>query len=300
MTKYYLLAILFIYVKFCAGQVFVNQNSNGANNGTSWENAYVDLDLAINNTDSNEIWVAKGIYKPSTGVTGAVPGDPRESTFSLKKNVAIYGGFIGNESIRSERDWQKNTTILSGNIGEETDSLDNTYHVVSAEFEVLDTLTILDGLTIRDGYSNDIDGGAGIFIESGGSLIIRNCIIENNYSEGDGGGLYVVFSNPIIENNLFKNNQAFRGGGVYLYYSNAIVKQNEIVNNKADNFERVGSTALYGGGIYVSIYSCPIIKNNLIKGNFALYEGGGVNIDNNYHTVFEGNQVIENSSNKGG
>jgi hypothetical protein len=32
----------------------------------------------------------------------------------MKNGVAIYGGFIGNETLLSERNWGANVTILSG------------------------------------------------------------------------------------------------------------------------------------------------------------------------------------------
>ena len=283
-------------------QVYVKYDATGLNNGTSWKDAFVDLDSAINVTSSSSIWVSAGIYKPSTNLQGETPSNEREKTFRLKENIAIYGGFSGSEINLSDRDWNLNKTILSGDIGIEGDSTDNTYHVISAENAHLDLSTILDGLTIRDGYSYSQRSGAGIYVNqtSGGKFIIRNCIIEKNYSYRDGGGLYIFNSDPIIENNIFRNNQAFEGGGMYLYYSDAIVQNNEIVNNRADNYHNIGSSALSGGGMYIFSYSSPTLKNNLIQSNFARYEGGGVTINSNYHTVFEGNQVLENTSENGG
>ena len=247
---YLVLLVISIQIK---AQIYVKHDAIGLNDGTSWKNAFVDLDSAINATSSGQIWVAAGIYKPSTNLQGGTPLNEREKTFRLKKNVAIYGGFNGSEINFSDRDWNQNKTILSGDIGTEGDSTDNTYHVVSSEYANLDLSTILDGLIIRDGYSYSQYSGAGIYVNqtSGGKFIIRNCIVENNYSFREGGGLYVFNSHPIIENNIFRNNQAFKGGAIYLYHSDAIVQGNQIINNKADNYQNVGSTALSGGGIYI-------------------------------------------------
>lgn len=295
------LFLIGISVKIGA-QVYVKHDATGLNNGTSWEDAFVDLDSAINVTSIGEIWVSAGVYKPSTNLQGKIPSDKRENTFRLKENIAIYGGFNGSEDKLSDRDWKLNKTILSGDIGIQGDITDNTYHVVSAENAHLDLSTVLDGLIIRDGCSYFPKNGAGIYVNQtyGGEFILRNCIIENNYAYGDGGGLYVFNTAPIIENNIFRNNQAFNGGGMCLNYSNALVQNNEIVNNRADNYNNVSSTALSGGGIHISYYSSPIIKNNLIRGNLARYKGGGVSINSNYHTVFEGNKVLGNASQNGG
>jgi parallel beta-helix repeat protein len=283
-------------------QVFVKSNATGLNDGTSWQNAYTDLSIAINNTSSGEIWVAAGIYKPSTDLSGNTPTDNRLKTFRLKENLAIYGGFTGNEEQIDQRDWKTNQTVLSGDIGVENNNIDNCIHVVSAEFARLNQQTILDGVTVKHGYSYSQYNGAGIYVNqtSGGTFIVRNCIIENNSSYRGGGGLYVFNSNPIIENNIFRNNQAFEGGAMYLHYSNALVRNNEITNNKADNYANVSSSSLSGGGVYIGSYSSPHLTNNVIKNNYAKYEGGGASINSNYHTVFEGNLIIGNTSRDGG
>ena len=303
-----LLILFFSYNNVLSQVIFVNKNAVGLNNGTSWENAYTDLSNAINNTSNGEIWVAKGVYNPSTDKAGAIPTDEKLKTFRLKINIAIYGGFDGTESSLNQRNWKNNPTVLSGDIGIVGDETDNIRHVVYAEYIHLDSNTILDGLTISDGYSYDEyfgeEDGAGIFVNqtSSGSFILKNCIIENNSSFGNGGGLCVTSCSPIIENNIFRNNKAFNGGAIYLYYSNAVISKNQIIDNKVDNYENLGlgSSSLSGGGIYVSSYSSPEISNNLIKNNFAGLEGGGLAIKTNYHTVFKNNIVEENTSEKGG
>src|SRR5512143_271452 len=67
--------------------IYVNAAAAGANNGTSWANAYKNLKTAIASASAGkEIWVAKGTYKP---------GSHRTDSFALKNGVAIYGGFVG-------------------------------------------------------------------------------------------------------------------------------------------------------------------------------------------------------------
>lgn len=291
-----IILLLFLSHHNLYSQVFVKHDATGMNDGNSWENAYNDLDFAIENTVSGDIWVSSGVYKPSTDLSGEVPSDDRLKTFRLKKDIAIYGGFIGTETELDQRDWINNETILTGDIGIEGDFTDNVRHVVSSEYVDLDINTKLDGLTISDG--NAQYNGAGIYVNqtSGGQFVLMNCIIENNYSTGEGGGLYVFNCDPIIDNNIFRNNQSHRGGALYIYYSDALITNNEITNNHAEG----GSTALSGGGIYVSSYSSPTIRKNVIDSNSSVYEGGGVTIESNYHTIFEANLVINNTSENGG
>ena len=58
----------------------------------------------------DQIWVAAGTHTPTTGLD-------RNTTFSLKNDVAIYGGFAGTETGLNERNINNNVTILSGEIG---------------------------------------------------------------------------------------------------------------------------------------------------------------------------------------
>src|SRR5882672_11897047 len=78
---------------------YVKANATGSNNGTSWANAYTDLQSALEAaqaTDGGQIWVAAGTYKPSRDENGnnsfpAYTGN----TFRLRRKVSMYGGFVG-------------------------------------------------------------------------------------------------------------------------------------------------------------------------------------------------------------
>ncbi len=59
--------------------VKVNAAAVGANNGTSWADAYTDLQTALTNTSSGVIWVVAGTYYPGASGVNA-------STFTLKNN----------------------------------------------------------------------------------------------------------------------------------------------------------------------------------------------------------------------
>ncbi|MFZ4572631.1 MAG: IPT/TIG domain-containing protein, partial [Bacteroidales bacterium] len=105
------------------GVIYVNASATGANNGSSWTDAYTSLQTAITSAfSSQQIWVAAGTYKP-TATTD------RTISFVMKEGVAIYGGFAGTETLLTDRAPSVNVTILSGEIGAAGTS-DNSYHVV--------------------------------------------------------------------------------------------------------------------------------------------------------------------------
>jgi len=306
MNKYLLFTVVFLMITFNSTSqiVYVKQNATGLNDGTSWQNAYTNLSTAINSTSDGQIWVTAGTYFPTTDLNGKIPINPRLNTFKLKANIAIYGGFSGVETNINQRNWINHPTILSGNIGDVNVIQDNILHVLSCEYEQLTVSTILDGLTIKNGYSMSLDGGdigngGGIYVfqTSGGSFQIKNCIIEENYAEGYGGGLYISNNNPIIENSIFRNNASYSAGAMYLIYGKVIVSNCQIYNNYATG------NALHwgeGGGIYLASYSEIKIFNCFISDNNAAYKGGGMYNNSNYKCTFNNNILSGNRSRDGG
>lgn len=80
-----------------AGIIYVDANAAGANTGSSWTDAYNDLQDALADANSGDlIWVAEGTYKPDQ-VGGKTPGD-QYATFGLINGVGVYGGFAGYEN----------------------------------------------------------------------------------------------------------------------------------------------------------------------------------------------------------
>jgi len=95
--------------------IYVNSQAAGANDGTSWTDAYADLQDALDDVRANdgcpcEIWIAGGIYKPDRGT-----GDPALA-FEPPGNVSLFGGFAGWEECVDQRDRVSNETILSGDL----------------------------------------------------------------------------------------------------------------------------------------------------------------------------------------
>jgi hypothetical protein len=91
--------------------IYVHAGVVGANDGSSWEDAFCDLQDALAVAEhGGEIWVAAGVYKPDRGT-----GDPWMS-FELLDGVDLYGGFAGHEAHRHQRDPTQHETILSGDL----------------------------------------------------------------------------------------------------------------------------------------------------------------------------------------
>ncbi|MCP4590535.1 MAG: hypothetical protein GY842_07315, partial [bacterium] len=149
--------------------------------------------------------------------------------FVLESGVYIYGGFAGTETDRDQRDPATNETILSGNIGNDAQYTNNSYHVV-----VGGDGTTLDGFTVTEGFASgegDHSRGAGMF-NDGVDVTIDNCQFVNNATGdgpngtsglpdvpptaggdgGHGGAIYNRSSTLLISNTVFQDNTTGRGG----------------------------------------------------------------------------------------
>lgn len=247
--------------------VYVSAAATGANNGTSWTNAYTDLQTAlIAAASGTTIEVGQGTYKPTSSTD-------RTISFELKIGVSIYGGYAGTgQSNPDARSVWLYPTILSGDIGTQGDNADNSYHVVTANNT--DSTALLDGFTITKGNatgsSNNNDEGGGIF-EIFGNATINDCTISANASSDSGGGVTNIYSSPTFTNCTISGNTAgARGGGLYDYQSTPTLTDCTISTN----------TAHEGGGISNKKSSDPVISQCTLSGNTATAGGAISNYSN--------------------
>ncbi len=269
-----------------------NSLISGADDGSSWPNAYRSLSDALGHpgiTADDQVWVHGNTgrdYKPDPAGGSAA----RTDTFSVPNGVRLYGGFDGTEGSFDDRAGLFADTVLSGGILTGTVT-DNCYHVVTVEGggdpTVVDGFVIekgyadgsgtdqargagliaagghalLENLTIQDHYAEA--GGAGIFF-NGGQLDMVFCRIDDNVTSGQGGGLWVlgVEATSYVYNTVFEDNNACQGGGVFVQIP---YEENKYIFAQCllfDNF------AGYGGGAYLDINSssewrdCTFAFNN--------------------------------------
>ncbi|AWV98729.1 choice-of-anchor Q domain-containing protein [Arcticibacterium luteifluviistationis] len=268
----------------------------GLADGTSWTNAYSDIQSVLETFESDcanyKVWVAKGTYYPTSGSDQSI-------SFELKNNLAIYGGFEGTETALSQRNITNYPTILSGDLGTINDNSDNSYHVVKGE-NILQT-AILDGFIVKNGNaqtaatitsgggilglnskaiiqnctveSNSAVSGAGIFLSSASSSKIINCIFKNNAALTDGGGVAGSNNSCSFTNCLFVNNTAAtNGGAIHSSNSNMAFVNSTFTKNNAT----VGD-AVYVDGTSPTITN-SIFWNNLNTSASDIYPTSGLNV----------------------
>ncbi|MCP4453920.1 MAG: right-handed parallel beta-helix repeat-containing protein, partial [Planctomycetes bacterium] len=196
--------------------LYVDQRAIGLNNGSAWDQAFTDLQQALDMAQpGDEIRMATGVYTPAEP-----DGDPN-ATFLLASGAVVKGGYAGGGA-DDPNDWDVNAypTVLSGDLngndGEDWSFReDNVFHVVTAVGT--DANTVMEGLTIADGHAFEGDrayipwldpnsrGFEGTEQSSGGGLLIRNtrpdeasvmtlkhCIFQDNTSLFGGAALFIL------------------------------------------------------------------------------------------------------------
>jgi hypothetical protein len=249
---------------------YVKANATGSNDGTSWANAYTDLNNAITQASAgSEFWVAAGTYKPD--------GTYRSNSITINKDLKIYGGFAATETALYQRDWVANETILSGDIGTVGSDADNSYWVS----RISNSSAVLDGFTVTKGRGANTDG-AGTYI-SGYSPTIRNCTYKDNITDGgdaDGGGIHCWNASPTVIGCLFIDNEAGDDGGAVCNKSGSSGKYiNCAFYSNAAQGDNAGRSD--GGAIFNTasetypVASNPTFVNCAIAGNSTARDGGG-------------------------
>lgn len=271
---------------------YVDKSAIGANNGTSWTDAYNDLQLAVHDTGCIEIWTAKGIYKPGVAKTDA---------FRPRAGAKLYGGFAGTETDLAQRSADviaANPTVLSGDI-DNNDATDAN-GVVQDAAQIAGTNSvnvILMNNAPATGYGADtvIDG----FIVTAGDA----------GSGANGGGLRCDASLAMLSCNFTLNNLVFSGnrggGGGALSLSSSAGTANTVVSKVLFRGNRAIGAGASGGAVFLSASTAPgrvspVFSNVIFSGNSSSNWGGAIDLNVNQGTVtptFDNATFSANTSN---
>jgi predicted outer membrane repeat protein len=136
----------------------------------------------------------------------------------------------------------------------------------------LDTATKINLVLKIPDAVNDTILADSVFSTKQGSQL-SYCRFEYSTSEAKaqpyvfGGAIYIYrYSNLLINNCIFENNNAYAGGAIYCKEAAPILLYNKILKCKAQS----------SGGAMVFIHSAPVVMNNTITDNVSGYNGGAI------------------------
>jgi hypothetical protein len=267
-----------------ADVVYVSASAAGANDGSSWNDAFTNFSVALGAAQAgDEIWAAMATYPV-----------PDEAGFIAPAGVSLYGGFVGNETSIDQR-LPANRTHLTG------------YNpVVSPIVLTINDPTrgtVIDGFRFDGTLTSDHDGG-GLAVY-GGTVAVHNCLFIDNIA-GSGAGAFLSSVHATFTDCEFDNNfcQVGDGGGIEAVGTGSLTVSNcHFHDNLArELFGVVGR----GGGIFADAGIVLDVRDCLFENNRAynlgldlVATGGGIaNLSPNAH--IENCSFIRNDATLGG
>ena len=299
------------------GIIYVDLDATGYNNGTSWDDAYTDLQGALARVRmcpgaATAIWVAAGTYKPTESPSES------DATFELIDGIDMYahfGGVGAYETTIGERDFDNpaNETRLDGQIG--TSAWQAVRYVVTAE-NITDL--VFDGFTVRGGYN-----GAGILIDEcpNADLRIVRCRVEDNHQYGiqssadaesasqfelqdcavvgnSTHGVVCSRSCPLIVGTTFDgDNQTQRGisasqSAVYVYDS--VVNKHTASGIYANDADLVMEDCSIGENLGDGVWSVSFCYVDIARSVISSNGLAGIYLENSLETRITNNWIYDN------
>jgi Domain of unknown function (DUF4394)/CHRD domain len=282
-------------------RIYVDANAAGGT-GSSWSCAMKELSAAITMANANpaikSIWVADGVYKPTTGTDRTI------SMTTLRADLKILGGFAGGEANEVDANPSLNPTIISGDIGVANDMTDNSYRLLNIGGRAASPSgLVIDGFIFEkanadapgDGdrsvgpaihsylvststpvnisrtiFRNNYGRATGAIFLHQTNVTFDNCRFVGNTTNGSGGGVLVYQASPLFNNCVFAGNSATNaGGGFYGNYGTATFSKTTFSVNSAGT----------GGGIYLNRYT-GTITNSVFNANTSISGGGALFVHN--------------------
>lgn len=298
------------------GVWYVDSDVTTSGTGTSWDEALETIEEAVSNAIAgDEIWVKAGTYTPTGGAVIA----PLHITVA---NVGLYGGFAGGESLREQRDWLANETIINGG-----DTFTRTIHVSDAGGgATIDGFTITHGGTTAALEFFSVSGVNTVAnckftansknsVKNTGSdlQVLRSSFVSNTYNALNTGGPGAVLT---VRDSLFKDNTATAlsalnstsvdrcrfignsttgpGAGIAVYSSvDYVTVANSLFVGNVGNTSN--NPSYPGGAIYVNFSGLLAVKNSTFYGNSssgATGSGGAIGAIDWYSAFTVDNSIL--------
>jgi len=278
----------------CRSRLHVDADAPPGGDGKSWATAYDDLRLALEEAQQFvedcrlarvEVWVAEGVYRP------APPSGSKSARFDAVQ-VALYGGFVGDEDSLEQRDWVAHPTVLSGDLdGDDQPGFvntdDNTENVLVTGDDP-GAASILDGFTVQGAYGSRALQGR---------LEVKNCLVRSNFSTYLAAGIYLHWGT--VDRTRFEDNVCANGAGAVFAIGHASIHACTFLRNIGTEGGAVsarplneevlisesllsGNEGQHGGAIFVQGHAGYVgsarIASCTVHDNRALAFGGGLRI----------------------
>ncbi len=223
--------------------IYVDAAATGAGDGSSWSDAYRDLQDAL--ADANEapsavIRVAQGTYRPGPPMGATLRS--WQATFQLHNRVTLEGGYAGVLAADpGARDVERYRTILSGDLaGDDSPGQNWTSPAREEDCIVVVTGSGTDEAAVIDGFTITGPSQYGMRISPGSPHITRCRFVDNPHA-----GIYASDCNSVLTECVFEGNgHRMRSGGVFCAYGNLTMTDCVFIANQGAAIRNNGALDL--------------------------------------------------------
>jgi hypothetical protein len=226
---------------------------------------------------------------------GSAPALPQAATLRVPAKyptiqAAINASKDGDEVLVSPGSYDENLAIgkaiaLVGARGAAKTIVDGGYRTTVLSVGLTNAQSVrVSGFTFRNGDSNDAGAGVRVTNYGTGAFTLENCLITGNTSHyNGGGGVYLTngMGRAVIRHSRVEDNAGFgAGGGIWVIGSGILIQDNVIDGNRNGGVSLWGLSAAVVGNVIAgnegsgldSRMDNPYVGDNLISRN----TGGGV------------------------
>ncbi len=237
--------------------LYVDTRATGAGDGSSWDDAYPELWMALNSGKSAIFHVARGVYVPNSYAEKHIP-------FFSDRGIVVLGGFAPDLGVSdlSVRDPEVYESVLSADLLF-NDSLghynDNSDLVLSSTGNL-----ILDGLVLQGARQAGID-------VNGGNFSLKNSVVRNNHTQMP--AVRASHARVVIENTTFEHNATTINFGSSVLYISDSTRDSRITNSRF-----IANTPLMSSTVKINQAKVDITGSDFISNEGITNLGGGISI----------------------
>ena len=239
-------------------------------------------------------------------------------TFSKGKRVKLFGLTVRNGKSDYGGGILSNGDLTLENVKITDNEANNGGGILSSSSLTIQNCDILNNSARTTGELSNGFGG-GVFAKN--LIIIKNSILNNNFSDRDGGAIYAkTDSNLTIEQSSFIQNTSSSNGGAIFTNAKALITDTVFEKNEANDGGAIADHQkaditinngrflqnhakgedLGGGGALFNYQGTITIDRSLFDANSALGEGGGA-IENTgtlhlFNSILRNNEALFHSS----
>ncbi len=275
--------------------IYVDDDATGANDGSSWSDAFVYLQDALSSAGSIlptrgggyqggeandvEIRIAQGTYRPNQSALG---GDTlrmspeQNAVFALVDGISVRGGYAGvGAPDPNERNYEVHRTILSGDLNgddveiqrpcdlpDEPTRSENSHHIVQCRGTY--GTPILEGVSLTGATDRALENARG-------NAEIIDCVFSGNAAHSEGGAINSQGQELVLTRCTFVANWAPGFGGA-IYEGDAIrvvLTDCTFIGNQAGS-----GGALASGSADIIMAGCTFEQNAAENQGALLVIGG--------------------------